>query len=294
MKKELNNLTYVFFDEEGLQDFKNLILPDVYEVLFLTDSFAEDAIVTVGALVDQVPVGAAVAQIFEDNIVNLSSIYVDEEYRNLGIGKGLMDSVLSGVYEYFDGTYDPELSSLDFALRTEFVLPKVEADAFESWMKKVKFTEINELPSVYFISDKLPKMKPKKKEEVYTLTSTGEFESEELEYYLRDAGLSPVDDLCFYTGNKEDMTAVSFVSSSDLEVFEISSMPGNTDEDPTEDEMLSLLDTTLNKIRESYPESSILIDGEKNLYEDVLKRVMPKENTYVHKEGNMYVRLSEE
>lgn len=290
MKKNNLNIEYVEFKRDGLEDFKRVILPDIYGDLFITEDFEERAVFAVGALADGVPVGAVVGQLTENGIADLKSVFVLPEYRLRGIGTELMKGVVTAAHDRIAETVNTDESYVLLGVRVGYVLSGRDLSDFEAWLKAVGFDEFTERPDVYLFEDKFPTVRAKRSAEVYPLSAIPDAAAEDVENLFRDMGIAPVASYSFYTGSAAEPEMMLLTVSPDTETFYL--LSAGTGEGGLEDEYLSLVEKVFDEIALNQPDAPVFVDTAMNLYPELWKKIAKKAVVLKRKEARFYIKFA--
>ena len=288
MKKDFD-IEYVTFERDGLEDFRNVILPDIYGDLFVTDDFGDRAVLAVGALSEGTPVAAVIAQLLEDGTADVKSVYVDEDYRRAGIGTELIKGILSLSRDLLAQTVDIENANLEVCVRVQYVFPKNDLDDFEAWLKKVGFSDFADYPDIYMFEDRLPEVNVKQPEAVHPLSDIPDVAEDEMVNLLREMGIAPVPQYSFYSGDVAEPDIMLLAESSDMESFRLLSVAA--DESGSENQYLSLAAKVFDEVRKTQPDAVVFVDSGKNLYPDLWKKLAKKSGVLKRREAGLYVRF---
>ena len=288
MKKDFD-IEYVTFERDGLEDFRDVILPDIYGDLFVTDDFSDRAVLAVGALSKGTPVAAVIAQLLEDGTADVKSVYVDEDYRLTGIGTELIKGVLSLSRDPLAQTVNIEETNLEVCVRVQYVFPKNDLDDFEAWLKKVGFSDFADYPDIYMFEGGLPEVHVKQPEAVHPLSAIPDVAEDEMVNLLRESGIAPVSEYSFYAGDAAEPDIMLLAESSDMESFRLLSVAAG--ESGSENEYLSLAARVFDEIREKQPDAVVFVDSGRNLYPEIWKKLAKKAGVLKRREAGLYVRF---
>jgi len=183
----MQNREIVRFSNDGLYDFKPYILPDVFEQLLIAQDYEKLQLVCAGVLVDDKPMGAAIAQLLENNEIYLQSIIVDEEVQRQGIGTALLNGILGEALPMFASDNDIEAMPTRIFLHTHYVLPKEEVASFDNFLKKFGFAEIYEMEDCCYIDGTKLNIPAdfKKPQNIISFSEDANGNDEELEAFFR-------------------------------------------------------------------------------------------------------------
>ena len=289
MKKNNADIEYVTFERDGLEDFRDVILPDIYGDLFITEDFGERAVLAVGALAEGEPVAAVIAQLLEDGTADLKSIYVDEDYRRIGVGTELIKGILSLSRDRLAETVNLELTDLEVCVRAQYVFPKNDLADFEAGLKKVGFSDFAEYPDIYMFEGTLPEVVGSRPEAVHPLSALPDVTEEDMGNLLRSAGIAPAAGFSFYSGDIAEPDMLLLAETSDMEAYRLYSVDavgGGSEKD-----YLTLVGRVFDEFRQKQPDAVIFVDSDKNLYPDVWKKLAKKGTDLKRREAGLYVRF---
>ena len=131
-------ITYKEITKEELKNYKDLILPMVYEELSEQEDI-ETEYICLSTLSDDKPIAALIAEPEGNGDINLLSIWTDQGYRNIGVASELLDKMLEvalNLYDWDEGQYGD-----DIVLKTMYCLSDKYRTVFEEWLKKKNFTD---------------------------------------------------------------------------------------------------------------------------------------------------------
>jgi len=145
------NREIVRFFKDGIYEFKSYILPDVFDQLLIARDYDDLQIVCAGAFSDGKAVGAAVAQLLENNDVFLQSIIVDPEYQRQHIGTDLLKGILADAFSEFSAANDIEALPTNLFLHADYVLEKDEIQGFDAFLSSFGFNDFYEMEDCCYI-----------------------------------------------------------------------------------------------------------------------------------------------
>ena len=134
----MNTITYKQILEKELPEYKELILPMIYEELKAGENIEENYI-ALAAVDADMPIGALVAELEADGDISLLSIWTDQRYRRKGVASGLLQKlseIARALYVWEDGQYGDDVS-----LKVMYCLEEKYRQVFEAWLEKNDFTE---------------------------------------------------------------------------------------------------------------------------------------------------------
>ena len=145
-------LEYKEITKKDLKQYRNLILPMVYEEL--KDSKEMDTeYISIATIIDGTPRAAIIAEPEGSGDINLLSIWTDQDYRNLGVASALLDQMLNVALHLYD--WDEGQFGDDITLKTMYCLTNKYRIPFEQWLQKKDFTDFcilhpedNETPEI--------------------------------------------------------------------------------------------------------------------------------------------------
>ena len=124
--------------KKELESFKLLILPDIYEELCDQEGIDTEYI-CIASWLNDMPVGAIIADPEGSGDINLLSVWTVPEYRHMGIASALLDKTLqvaAALFDYEEGQYGD-----DITLKTMYCIEDEYRKPFEEWLMKNDFTE---------------------------------------------------------------------------------------------------------------------------------------------------------
>ncbi len=131
-------ITYKEITKEELKNYKDLILPMVYEELSEQEDM-ETEYICLSTWMDEKPTAAIIAEPEGNGDINLLSIWTDQKYRNIGVASQLLDKMLEvalNLYDWEEGQYGD-----DIVLKTMYCLSDKYRRVFEAWLQKKDFTD---------------------------------------------------------------------------------------------------------------------------------------------------------
>ena len=131
-------LEYKEITKEELKNYRELILPMVYEELEAQEDISTEYI-CIAAVLDDEPVGAIVADLEGNGDINLLSIWTDQEYRRYGIASALREKMTEVAVNLYDWEEDQFGDDID--LRTMYCLKNGYREDFEAWLRANDFTD---------------------------------------------------------------------------------------------------------------------------------------------------------
>ena len=167
-----------------MDDFKSVVLPNIYEELFLLDSFDYRAVTAIGAVVDGVPVAALIGQITAEAEAKVHSIYISMDYRRMGIATELLNRFLSICNQELDPTFGDEDNLVAVMVSAEYSLPQTQAKAFEGFLYAYGFRLFDEKANVYYFESGQLNNFGKKEDDVFCFADIeGTNENELFDYF---------------------------------------------------------------------------------------------------------------
>lgn len=290
-------MNYLRFQTKDVYDFKNLILANVSEQLIqIEEAEDEEDIICIGALNENGPQGAVVAQLLGDHEVFIHSIFVNPSERKNGVAKELLNSVLSEALAVFSEDNDFEESAVDVFLHTDYALPTAEIEAFTGFLKSFGFSDFANLGDCYLIE------KNNLKEELFDIDLSGNTENENsiesfadlssdgidlLNELIEDSELQIDPSLSFVLGSGEIARAYMWTELGADDEFVIRS---SGSEDITDAEFLGLLKITIDSIAKANKDFTLILDSESNLKPDLLaKQFGYTDCCFKRTEAGMYI-----
>ena len=135
---------YRQIERKELEQFKLLILPDIYEELSDQEEIDTEYI-ALSSWLEGTPAGVIIMDPEGSGDLNLLSVWTAPEYRRMGIASALLDKALevaAALYDYEEGQYGD-----DITLKTMYCLSDEYRKSFEEWLMKNDFTELGILNS---------------------------------------------------------------------------------------------------------------------------------------------------
>ena len=132
------SIEYKEITKDNLEDYKDLILPMVYEELSEQEDMDTEYI-CLATWIDEKPVAALIADTEGNGDLNLLSIWTDQDYRNIGVATELLNKMLKvavNLYDWDEGQYGD-----DIILKTMYALEGKYRTVLEAWLQKNDFTD---------------------------------------------------------------------------------------------------------------------------------------------------------
>lgn len=129
---------YKEITKEGLEEYRPLILPMVYEELCEQERIDTEYI-CLSLWLNGEPVGAIIAELEDSGDMNLLSIWTDQRYRRMGVASALRDKMTEiavNLYDWEEGQYGD-----DILFKTMYSLSEPYRTPFEEWLKANDFTD---------------------------------------------------------------------------------------------------------------------------------------------------------
>jgi GNAT superfamily N-acetyltransferase len=129
---------YKQITKNELEQFKPLILPDIYEELSEQEDI-DTQYICISSWLSDIPAGAIIIDPEGSGDLNLLSVWTVPEYRHMGIASALLDKavqVAAALFDYEEGQYGD-----DITLKTMYCLSDEYRKPFEEWLMKNDFTE---------------------------------------------------------------------------------------------------------------------------------------------------------
>lgn len=263
MSSTTTEVRYVTFSAEGLEDFRQVILPDVCEQLFLLKRFDSENISAIGALADGEPAGALIARITGESAAVIDSIYVSSEYRRTGIGTELFRRFLSIASSSLDPTGGAEDNIVPVGITADYALPEKSAEIFGKFLDSLGFRLFQEKPDVYYFeSDRLEHFGAEEPG-VFCFTDIEGTDETELFDFFESLDITAAVKYSFYCGKKDDPDAMLLVSFGDDDTYIFSSIQMN--DGPGEAEFGKLVSAAVNAIRRDCRDFAIIVNGADNI-----------------------------
>ncbi|MCQ2551831.1 MAG: GNAT family N-acetyltransferase [Clostridia bacterium] len=258
-----NTLEYFTFSSDDLGDFKSVILPSIYEELFLLDRFDNKSVSAIAAMVDGVPVAALIGQITGEAEAKIHSIYVSTDYRRMGIATELLNRFLSICNQELDPTFGDDNNLVAVMVSTEYSLPEDMAKAFESFLYAKGFRLFDEKADVYYFESEQLADFGKKENGVFCFTDIEGTDEKEIFDYYDSMNITAAVKYSFYAGTKDDPNIMLLVSAEDDDVYSFTSV--KLSETADEAEYDKLISAAINAIKEDNKTFTIIADGERNI-----------------------------
>ena len=290
MASKINNLEIVTFGKRDLDDFKHLILPNVYEQLFLTDDFREEAVWCIAATIDNIPIGVLVAQLFENEEVLIHSLVVGKEYRRMGVGREMIENLMTVANEEFD-TYDGEGDNVvGLFMHTEYALDNEIGKNYEAFLKAVGFTDFFDMAPIYYFTKNDLKSVGKESKNAHEFTKiTGADENMLIEYFA-SLGMTPAVKYSYFTGTEDEPGAIVLAQYDDDDVITLSST--TIKENVSKEEYQELVEAVIAAIKKDNQDFTLIVNGEVNCmpeFWDELTKTCGKRCE--HREAGLYAQF---
>jgi len=256
----MGNINFTRVYEDGIYDFREVILPNVWEELLVAESFDKYGLIIIGATDENgKALGAVVARLLEGYEIFLSSVYVLIENRREGIGTMLFDSLIQEAVQEFNPSLDDNSRLVSF-MRAEYALLDKDMDVFHKFLERVGFTDFLEKPATYmFTKEDLKKIE--RNEEIKVL-NMGEELGDGLYDFFSSFDLIVEPKYSFFTGTKADPRLMMLCELDDESNFFLTC--NSIVSDATYDELEAVLYSFRSIIEEDYSDYTVLVNGEKN------------------------------
>ena len=136
------------FDETTLEDFQDVILPNVLEELLALDDFTDFGVLAVGAMLDGASIGALIARLLSETQAQILSLYVVPECRRAGVASAMLDGAAAMCFDLFDSV---EQWEVPVGICIDYVTDETMEQALESFLGSTGFRVREERPPVYRI-----------------------------------------------------------------------------------------------------------------------------------------------
>jgi len=256
-------IEYCTFSKSGIDDFRAVILPNIWEQLAVADSYEELGLQLIGALQDDEPVGALVAQFLENEEVTIDSLYVRSDCRLQGIGSTMLQQLCALAAERY-----PHAVSEDFPLllHMEYALPAEDCGAFESFLQKQGFRDFLEKEPSYLFERSCIETALRKQESstgnIFPLSAMESYDEAEFADYFEAAGFTADPAHCFLHCVGEEPDFLVSAMPGDENDFYLSSTTGGAEPDGKVcgDTVRALL----RALCAEYADFELIVDGEIN------------------------------
>lgn len=247
------------FDETTVEDFHDVILPNVLAELYGLDDFSDYGIFAIGAMQNERAIGAAVVRILSDVAVQILSLYVVPEFRRAGVASVMIDGVASLCFDLFDTVESPEVP---VGIGIDYVMDDAELEGFGIFLDKAGFRHREERPPVYLLpagcADALPDGGT-----AYPLPDSafGGFSewAEEAELYCEP-------ELCVYAGAQDDPQCLLVAINAGDGSYDLIS---HADEPCSDEDFAAALRLLMQKLDKN---AAVYADAAKNVCPEVLAR----------------------
>lgn len=277
-------------DESNFDKYEFLILPDIADAVRISMA----PYIIYGASIDGAAVGAIVAEMDEDCDIDIVSLYVAAAFRNKGIGRSLIERVLTAtayLYENeleFDGQDSDEKGI--FGVYAYYALPGSGIQDLEGFLKAVGFGDFVEISQIHtFDTEKvLRRMEDLPVDGAKSLVDCDEHYLEGLDIYLFDEETGEKTDLVdkefsFMTEPDEDGASGFFVLETSDRYFFIERCLGRAGHSSRE--LMACIKASLLAITESRGcNCKLMYEFIKNDQSDFIKSIFgsPEKVTYRH------------
>lgn len=289
MKKNMRKFKIAETDAAGVEIFQDFILDNVYVQIAQLPDLKEESIIVIGAETDGKPVGAAVAQLFEDYEIYIHSIMVADEYRRQGVGTELLKEVLNVCLMAYDPAFVFNTLHDEFFVHLEYALPEPEKTDFEAFLKAFGFARFYDFPALYiFRSGQLAGL-GRKCSGVTAVVETEGADPELVADFFEETGLYPDPELCFFTGTEDEPRCVMMAQPLGDGTYQISGV--NTDEESSrEQDLQDLFFHMIYAIEQKNDSFVLLVNEMQNQEEDFWKRISETHGeTIPHREAALLV-----
>lgn len=260
-------LEFVRLNTEGIDAFRNVILDHVYAQLTEMDDFDEESVIVLGALADDVPVGAVAAQLYLGDEVYIHSIVVEEAYRRKGVGAEIVRTLLSLALTEFAPDIADDPHSFDCNLYIEYALPEADRPGFEAFLRAVGFYGYSEYPGLYFFSAEQAASLGKESPDVFLAKDAEGADADSLAAFFEESGLYPDPDLCFFTGTEDEPSCLMMTDSIGNGDYRVISV--NMEEEQSKaEEIEKLFLATIAGLRKKTDTFRLMVNGQQNAEND--------------------------
>ncbi len=262
MLERIENLEFVTFTRKDLDYFKELILPNVYEQLFLTEDFEEEAVYCIAATVDNIPVAVLVAQLFENEEVLIHSIVVGIEYRRMGIGREMIQNLMTIANEEFDPYLGEGDNVVGLFMHTEYALDTEMGKNYESFLRAVGFTDFFDMPPVYYFTRDELKTVGGESNNVHKLTKIEHTNEDMLFAYFAGLGLTPAVNYSYFSGTEDKPGVIVLAQYDDDNVITLSSALARGD--VSVEEYGEVVNAVVDAIKKDNEDFTIIVNSDLN------------------------------
>lgn len=253
------NYQVMAFDETTVEDFHDVILPDVLAELYTLDDFADYGILAVGAMHNEQAIGAVIARILSEADVQILSLYVAPKFRRAGVASTMIDGIAALCFDLFDTA---EKYEVPVGICIDYVADDEQPDGLEDFLGKTGFRYREERPAVYRLAALCADM----------LSGSGnahllpEDARDMFAAWADDAELNSEPELCAYTGDEDAPQCMLLLTVAGDESYDLISAVTESCTDADFEAALKLLLQNVDKNAEVYA------DAAKNVCPDVLAK----------------------
>jgi len=262
-------IQFVNFKNEYFDDFKGFIIPNIYHELISSTVMAEDGLFCIGALDEELPIGALVARLSVERELDIASIYVAKEYRRQQVGSALVDHLISAAAELIDYAAPMDDPSIAIMANCEYSLPAADGEILNKFLTSKNFTMHTEYEKILYLEpDEVKAIANECKEKAQKFELDEDLNN--FDELLMATGVQIDENLCFYTGSSEDPDAMLLVGYGFDGVYLISQ---RINENAGSEEIKAMILGALKEISKAHEGETVVINMEYNLEEsyDLLK-----------------------
>ena len=289
MEKTMRKFNIAETDAAGVQNFQDFILDNVFAQIAQLPDLKEEGIIVIGAVADGKPVGAAVAQLFEEYEIYIHSIMVADEYRRQGVGTQLLQEVLNVCLMAYDPAFILNPQHDEFFVHLEYALPEPEKTDFEGFLKAFGFAKFYDFPALYVFRSGQISGLGKKCPGVSSVVEAEGADRELIADFFEETGLYPDPELCFFTGTEEEPRCLMIAQPLGDGTYQISGV--NTDEESSrEQDLQDLFFHMIYAVQQKNDSYTLLVNEMQNQEEDFWKRIAETHGeTISHREAALVV-----
>lgn len=290
MKTNIPEIEYVVVGRDGVDDFKEYIMPHVYEQLFLSEDFEEDELIVIGAMINNIPLGAVVAEIYPNDEIFIHSIVVADNYQRMGIGTSFIKGLLDIGSDRFDSAWGENRELVRVFLHTQYIMPDKELEETESFLRGVGFTDFKSYEDAYIIRLSKTNVLKEKDIEVHSFETLKD-KGKDIEDLFLSLGTEPIMDLCFYSGDEENPDYVVVMSQENDHIISVSSSKVNEKADIQD--YAALIGYAIKKAIAKNPNAVLMVASDRNVYTELWAALANQAGVALRKHEAGYYALVE-
>lgn len=261
-------MDYVLFKENGLYDFRNVILPNIYWQLVETGDFEDAGLVCIGAVDNEQPAGALIMGLHEDAMASVYSIYVLPECRNRGIGTEMVNYAVS----YALNSYNYMTDDVRLSMGIEYAMDEENAVKFRRFLTKNGFAVQRDLAEIFIVKAADAKTLNRADVKVCAVSDLGSAEEiDEVAAQFEEQGVNADPENCFVAGDPADPDYLFIAEYGEGNSFLITSRAMKETEDVNKYE--ALLAYAAEKMEQDYPGCEWMTEDLRNAHPEVWKKL---------------------